>query len=488
MRLITVGRVARNSVVMTSALLIKRGANFVLYILIARHLGVLLFGQFSLVYTFYIIFQVPAIFGLTDLIVREVAKNKSDFGKYLVNGHLIVLMSSLVSLGLWALLVHLLGYSPQVVKASYLLGLALIPFAMCTVCEAIFKAFERMQFIVYTFALANLAKIGLIWLLLSRGSGLIQIIGLLAMIQGATLLIEWSFIYHYFSRPCWVIDLSFCRKLAKVATIFLGISVLSTIFLRLNVIVLSKLRGEAEVGLYNAAFQLTNFFMLMSMSLWQVVYPVLSRTYRTNLARFKQYAERTIEFLISLALPLAVGFLFLADSILLVYKEEFVAAAPVMRVLGWILVPMCFNKILGGLLLASGQQRANLVILMVNSACLFPLSIVLIYDFGLMGAGVAVLASHIISFTLHYGLVSKKVFAVSIPRVTWKPIVSSLFLAGFLLLIGKEHGLLITILSAIIFYGAVLAGFNYLFGGSLKSLVLGWTPERIKPRHPGTKI
>lgn len=486
MKLSSVGRVARNSIALTCALLIKRVTNFVLYILMARHLGVVVFGQFSLVYAFFIIFQVPAMFGLANLIVREVAKNKPDFDKYLINGHFITFLASLFSIGVWVLFVHLLGYSSEVIKATYLLGWALIPFAMSKVCEAIFQAFERMQFIVYAFALANLAKIGLVWLLLSRGFGMLQILGLLVAVQLAIFLIEWYFLLRHFPPISWAIDLSFCRKLAKTSITFLGIGVFTVVFLRLNIIVLSKLGGEVEVGLYNAAFQLCYVFMLISMSLTQAVFPVLSRTYTANLARFKQYSERSIEFLISIALPLAVGFLFLAEHILLVYRTEFVAAAPVMRILGWMLVPLSFNRILGGVLLASGRQKANLAITIVNTVSLLFLSIALTTHFGLIGAGTAFLVSYIISWALHYSYVVRTVFPISISRVMWKPALASLVLAAFLLLLGKSQGLQVLIPSAIVLYGAVLLGLNFRFGGPLKSRSLGWLVGKSGSGIPGS--
>ncbi|MFC1682616.1 flippase [Candidatus Zixiibacteriota bacterium] len=483
----TVGRVARNSIAVIGALLIKRATNLVLFVLIARHLGVLAFGQFSLVYTFYIIFQVSAAFGLANLIAREVAKDKSDLDKYLLNGHFIVLLASLISLAVWILMIHLLDYSQEVVRASYLLGLALIPFTMSKVCEAIFQAYERMQFMTYAFGLANLTKIGLVWLLLSQGYGLMHIIGLLVIIQTAMLLMEWGFISRYFSKPSWTIDLAFCRKLARVSITFLGIGLFTVIFLRLNIIILSKFRGETDVGLYNAAFQLTYVFMLISMSLKQAVYPVLSRTYTANLAKFKQYSERSIEFLMSIAFPLAVYFFFLANSILLIYKKDFVAAGPTMQVLGWMLVPMSFSRILGSILMASGRQRSNLVIAMVNTASLLILSLVLIHYFGLIGAGVALLASHVISFILHYSLVTGQIFRISIPRMIWKPGVASLIMAGVLMLIGRDQGLSLLIPSTAIIYVAVLLSLNFLFGGPFKSMKIGMLVGRTEPEIPGTE-
>jgi len=470
MKLTTTGRIARNSVAVTGALLLQRASNFVLYILIARHLGVLAFGQFSLVYTFYIIFQVPAMFGLVSLIVREVAKDKSHYSKYLVNGHLIVLISSLLSLGLLILTVNLLGYSGEVIRATYLLGLALIPFAMCKVCEAIFQAFERMQFIVYAFGLADLVKIVLVWLLLFRGFGLLQVLAVLVVIQSVMLIIEWFFIYHYFPRPSWTIDLAFSKKLTRVATTFLGISLFAILFLRVNVIILSKFEGEVAVGFYNAAFQLTYVFMIASRSITDAIYPVLSRTFIDNRVKFQKYAERAVEFLISLAIPLAVGFFFLADIILLVYKEEFVAGAPVLRILVWMLVPLSFERILGGALLASGQQRANLVITMVNTVSIFALGMVLIHRFGLVGAGVALLISVTISFAMHYGLVARRVIRISIPRVVWRPLVAGICLAGFLALAKESYSLPLVLSLSMVLYGAILFSLNRYSGGPFSSL------------------
>jgi O-antigen/teichoic acid export membrane protein len=481
MRLTIAGRVAKNSIAISIALLIRRVASFVLYVLLARYLGILVFGRFSLAYSFFLILEIPAVFGLKSLIVREVAKNRSDFDKYLINGHLVVLISSLGCIGLWALLVHLLGYSPEVIKISYLLGLALIPFAMRRVCEALFQAFERMQFIAYAFAVANVAMIGLAWLLLSRGFGLTWIVGLVIVIQFSMLLLEWYFIYRFFDKPSWVIDLSFCWKMAKVATTFMGIAIFAVIFLRLNVIVLSKLRGELEVGLYNAAFQLTYFFMVASRSLKEAIYPVFSKAHqRANLDRFRQYAEYSIEVLISMALPLAVGFFFLADYVLLLYKKEFIAAAPVLRVIAWLLIPLCFERIFGSILLASGQQRANLIINILNSVILFILSVLCIHYFGLLGAALAILVSHIFSFSLRYGYISRRIFPVSLSRVIWKPGVSSLFLAGFLELIGEGHGLLMVVPLAIVLYSAVLFGLNWVFGGP-------FSPTRARLRGDTSK-
>jgi O-antigen/teichoic acid export membrane protein len=480
MKLNTVGRVARNSLAMSVALVIKRATHFVLYILIARHLGVEVFGQFSLAYSLFLIFEVPSRFGLGNLIVREVAKKRSEFDRYLIGGHLVGLMATIVCVGIWLLLIHLLGYSEEVIKACYLLGLALIPMVLSKICESIFRAFERMQFIVYAFALANIVQLALAWFLLQKGFGLNSIVALLVVIQWLMWLLEWVFIYRYFARPTWKFDLSFSRHLAKAATTFLGVGIFTDLFLRLNIIILGKVRGEIEVGLYNAGFQLTFIFMVISMSIATAVYPVLSRTFTANVRRFRQYAERSMELLVAIALPLAIIFFFLADAILLLYREEFVQAAPVLRILGWMIIPLSFNRILGSVLLTSGHQRANLVIALVNMGSLFVISVLLVPRFGAVGAAVALTISMTISFGQHYFFVSRRIIPVSISKVIWKPLLASSFLVAYFFLIGKTFGPLLAISVAVLLYIIVMLAVYLATGGlpaPVKAMLHGEKPR-----------
>ena len=481
MKLSTLGRVARNSSAVTTALLLKRGTNFLLYILIARYLGVFAFGQFSLVYNLFLIFEVPAMFGLASLLIREVAKNKPEYGRYLINGHLLVLLASLVSLAIWILAVHLLGYSAEVIRGTYLLGLALIPFSMKNITESVFKAFERMQFIVYAFASANIVQLILVWLLLSRGYGLQWIFALVAGVQFIWLLLDWFFIYRYFPETNWNLDWSFCRQLTKTASIFLGIGVFNIIFLRINVVILSKLSGNRAVGLYNAAFQLIFFFMLISRSLWEAVYPVLSRIFVNNRERFRQYTESSIEFLISLALPLSVLLLFLSEVILQVYQSQFVAAAPVLRILTWLIILMTFERILGGALLASGLQRENLFILIINAICLLVISVLLIERQGLIGAGWAMLISHIISVLLHLSVVYRKLFPINVLRIIWKPLIASLFMSIVIVTLSRLSRLSVTVPAAVFIYGGLLLSLHLISGNDKNQVRKLLAAARVAP-------
>src|SRR6202795_936711 len=68
----------------------NRATSFVMYALIARHLGAQEFGQLSLAFSLFYMFQVFAVAGLKVLIIRQVAKDRSQSSLYFINASMIV--------------------------------------------------------------------------------------------------------------------------------------------------------------------------------------------------------------------------------------------------------------------------------------------------------------------------------------------------------------------------------------------------------------
>ena len=65
--------VGGNALSILSSDVLNRAASFVLYAMVARHLGAFEFGQMALALSLFYMFQVSAMAGLKVLIVRQVA-------------------------------------------------------------------------------------------------------------------------------------------------------------------------------------------------------------------------------------------------------------------------------------------------------------------------------------------------------------------------------------------------------------------------------
>ena len=104
-------RITANAASILSRDVLNRATTFILYALVARHLGTYAFGQLSLALAFFYVFQVFAVGGLRTFITREVSKDTSKTNLYLINGSLIVVVFSLICIIILFLFVCILDYS-----------------------------------------------------------------------------------------------------------------------------------------------------------------------------------------------------------------------------------------------------------------------------------------------------------------------------------------------------------------------------------------
>src|SRR5437868_13761323 len=88
-------KVSANALSILSSDVMNRATSFVLYALVARHLGAHEFGQLTLSFTLFYAFQVFAVGGLKTLLIRQVAKDRTQTARYFLNGCAIVMLTSI---------------------------------------------------------------------------------------------------------------------------------------------------------------------------------------------------------------------------------------------------------------------------------------------------------------------------------------------------------------------------------------------------------
>src|ERR1700739_656395 len=91
-------KVCSNALSILSSDVMSRATSFVLYALVARHLGAHEFGQLTLAFTLFYTFQVFGGGGLKTLVIRQVAKDRTETARYFFNGCMIVTLTSTASI------------------------------------------------------------------------------------------------------------------------------------------------------------------------------------------------------------------------------------------------------------------------------------------------------------------------------------------------------------------------------------------------------
>ena len=148
-------RVRLNSIWLLLARLITQAALVMSTVLIARTLGVAVFGQYAFVAALIVLGNVVTTFGTDTLLIREVARDRRD-------------STSLVGAALWLqlalsaswLIVVVMGAQPLIdqsgdaLLALKIYSLSLLPLAFFTVYSAVLRAHERMDLYLLLSAVA----------------------------------------------------------------------------------------------------------------------------------------------------------------------------------------------------------------------------------------------------------------------------------------------------------------------------------------------
>jgi O-antigen/teichoic acid export membrane protein len=415
--------------------------------------------------------QVFALAGVKQVIVRAVAKDRARTSQYLTSGSLIVVASSLLSIVGLMLFVLLVGYSTDTATVILLISIGLLPYSLSAICEAIFQAWERMRFIAYATVPANVAKVALAFALLSLGYGLYYLVVLLLFSLAAVVIIEWWFMLRHIARPAMKIDLGFSMSLVKVSATFLGIDTLIAFMGSANILLLSKLAGEKEVGLYSSANQLMVPLMLIYQGIVLSVYPIMCRKFDTSPQSLKRISEYLIELLLVIALPIVVGLYFLAGQVLLLLyaNKDFVLASAVLRIIIWTSVLTALTNVLGQVLWASLREKVTLRIVVVDGLVGLLFGAILIGPFGLVGAAVAAVLTKVVDFIQHFVSVSRLLDGVPLGKLLWKPVVASAGMAGYLALV-KDQDITITIIFAGLLYLGLLFALAAWSSGGFRRL------------------
>jgi O-antigen/teichoic acid export membrane protein len=370
------------------------------------------------------------------------------------------------------LFVRAVGYSPETASVILLLSLGVLPFSLSVVNKAVFQAWERMHYIAWANVPVHAAKVGLAFLLVRNGYGLFELILLLLASYITILALEWWLMLWRIARPRVGIDRRFCMAMVRSTIPFLGITGIVAINTSLDLLLLSRLTNETEVGLYNAALQLVTPLMVVFETVMLSVFPEMCRRFATGLESLKRLSGYMLELLLTIALPVVIGLWFLAEAVLLLLygDADFALASRALRILVWTLVLMAYTQVLGRALVASLREKVTLRIIAATTLLKLLLGLVLISQFGLMGAAVAALLTALVEAVLHYAAVSRSLFHMPLGRLTWKPVAAGACMAVTLAFVQGQKSVwfAVSALSAGAVYAIVLLVLMIWSSGGLR--------------------
>ena len=382
-------KIAVNTLLLVAASVLNLAISLFTTTIIARSIGPELYGRYTFGLNFVLIFSVFANFGLESLFIREAARDRTNlaligdiFGLKIV----LAFATSLLTVGAS----FALRYPPQTRTVVAVLALGLFFQILGESLLSVHRAMERMQIPALASTLFRLIGAGIIAFSVFGGIGFYGIVAAYTIANGAIFL--WALAITRRHLPRWVLA-GFPGRAAVLirgGMPFFQSAVLTMVYAKINILILSKFSTEGEMGYYLSGLNLVENLYFVPTAFVTSIFPAFSRVCGVSPDALRAAYRKITKYLLVLAVATACGTLLVAEPVIsLIYGRAFLPAVPVLRILIFLWVFTFFSQTQSTLLFSIGQERVQVRIM--AAACVINLlsNLVLISRFGYLGAAAA---------------------------------------------------------------------------------------------------
>jgi O-antigen/teichoic acid export membrane protein len=383
--------VFRNTAVLAGARVVERVTGLLLALIVARHLGAAGLGVYAAAIAYFGLIQQAGEAGSTNLLVRELAKDRSRTPSYVSHTSVMALGVSGVAMTVALLVIPHLGYSADLRHSLQLIVLAVAPGTLNTIQEAVFVAHGRVEFETLTTLVSSIILVVLSLVLVAHGHGVVTLVLIFVCVEYAVTAVYFVLINRYIARLRFEFKVSIAREIIRDMKAIAGSSLVAGVFARPEIVILSLFATEAQVGYYSGAAKLVDVFQFLPQVYMANVFPLLSRSFHERDGRAQQIQDMVTKHLLAVALPVSVGLFVAADRIIsLFYGEDFGNGVTVLRILAINVVLFSLHAVRWRVLAARGEPGRVFRVTLASTSVRVAGGTVLIALFKAIGAAVTV--------------------------------------------------------------------------------------------------
>ncbi len=377
---------------------------------VARYLSVEQFGAFSYALAFAELFYAIADLGLPSILTRELARSGGRFANtYYVAA--FVLQWGLGMLTFLVIILVTLALQPslQGLALNGIIGLSVIFGIALKLSQAVFRAFERMEFSALSNLVERLIVLFLVLVVIVAQGSVIDIAMAYTFGTLITAALGWVVVQTRFVRfDARAFSISTVRQLFWMALPLAAGMIFSILKDRAGFILLKHFQGDYAVGIFSAGYRLVIPLFTLASLLGILLVPVFSRQLALSHETFaKSYG---VWLKISLAAGNLLQIIVFGSAVWitpLVFGDKYVTSIPVIQVLSLSLVFPYGHFVSTSALLASAKMRALFVSTAWSGITAVVLAYFLIPLLGALGAAISVILAEAVLFVLTTWMVGR---------------------------------------------------------------------------------
>ena len=376
-------------------------------IAVARIFGPENLGKLSMVQSISAVAMFFVVLGLDHIVVRDLAKNPTN--------------NSYIATVLIMQLIGTIFHGLIIILCLYIINDGVVHTELLVICFAVFFTtyFSRATVFKLYFQAINEPKKIAMSALVSRFSALIYLcfslyfdfpyhlvicfIPIQAFVQFVFLL------SHFFKSKSDLKNFNFDKTLARRLLIealpLIGSSVLFPLFMEADILLISMLMTEEDVGIYSAAGRLITQFVFIGHIVTMTFYLTLSSKKQNNDKDEMEFTQGLIALLFSMAFIISLVCSVFSDEIIsLLYGIKFETAGSVLSILAWKWIFIFPAALYTRILILDGLGKYEFIKSLVVAILSLSLNLVFIPMYGLTGAAYVSLASYFVAdFIIYLG-------------------------------------------------------------------------------------
>ena len=256
--------------------------------------------------------------GIPMYAIREIARDRSDVVKMNRTAMEILLLHSMLTLVGYAIVAILCLTVPQIqVNIPLFLILSLTIFFTAIGCEWFYQGIEDFKYITIRGLIIKTVSVVLLFIFVKSKTDLLYygcytVFGVL----GGNIF-NFFRLRKYIHRENIIFsELHIKRHVKPVLKVF-SFSVVTSIYLQLNTVLLGFLKNALAVGYFAAATKVMQMLLTMSVCLGSVMMPRASHLIAENKENeFNRLIQKSYDFTLAIALPITIGLIFCAPSLI----------------------------------------------------------------------------------------------------------------------------------------------------------------------------
>lgn len=393
--------VARGAAWTTIGDIIRLGLQAIVFFVLAARLGVEDFGLFAGTVALATIINQFSAWGADQVAVREIARDRSTYRRWLGTSVVVTVLVGSVLTGLVLLLGNvLLGASYRPWMTFWILLSDVVLFRLIFVVIHCYQGLEQLARSAAVKVLWSVGRfLAVLIFVLASGSRSPTVWGaMMAVSNAVVLVVVFTAITRRYGRP--LIDRPLSHMQWRDGALFAAGLSARYINLDTDKVLVLRLRGAMTAGEYTAAYRVT---ALMTVPLHALVFSGLPRMFRHGEAGIRNLtnaARRLAPYLIGYGVFAAVFLVAVAPVVPRIFGEDFANASTIIRWLAF--VPLLEGAVLvtSAILVSTNHLRFVSIVQLSTALLNVVLSIGLINAFSWRGAVIGTYVSECLLFAI----------------------------------------------------------------------------------------